>query len=446
MGLDQYEAKKRRLMEELRSHNGGSIRLGKSTSNLFRDRNEGRNWRLDVRDLNQVLIINKSELWAEAEGMTSYQDIVRATLTCGLMPTVVPELKSITIGGAVTGVGIESSSFKYGLVHEGIVQMEVLLADGNVVLSSPTNEYRDLYFAFPNSYGTLGYALKLRFKLVPVKDYVRLTHRRYTDIHTYFAEVEKACNQDLDFVDGTIFGNNEMYLTTGKFVDDAPYTSDYTYENIYYQSIRQREIDYLTTVDYIWRWDTDWFWCSKNFFVQNSLIRALVGKKRLNSITYTKIMRWNSKWKLTRRITRLLGIRRESVIQDVDIPIDKAPEFLEFFHREIGISPIWMCPLRAANASQQFDLYPMESAKTYINFGFWDVKKGREALPRGYYNRRIEQKVRELGGVKSLYSDSYFPRDEFWDIYNKPRYDELKVKYDPHARFKNLYEKCVLRH
>lgn len=433
-------------MEELRSHNAGSIRLGKSTSNLFRDRNEGRNWRLDVRDLNQVLIINKSELWAEAEGMTSYQDIVRATLTCGLMPTVVPELKSITIGGAVTGVGIESSSFKYGLVHEGIVQMEVLLADGNVVLSSPTNEYRDLYFAFPNSYGTLGYALKLRFKLVPVKDYVRLTHRRYTDIHTYFAEVEKACNQDLNFVDGTIFGNNEMYLTTGKFVDDAPYTSDYTYENIYYQSIRQREIDYLTTVDYIWRWDTDWFWCSKNFFVQNSLIRALVGKKRLNSITYTKIMRWNSKWKLTRRITRLLGIRRESVIQDVDIPIDKAPEFLEFFHREIGISPIWMCPLRAANALQQFDLYPMESAKTYINFGFWDVKKSREALPRGYYNRRIEQKVRELGGVKSLYSDSYFPRDEFWDIYNKPRYDELKVKYDPHARFKNLYEKCVLRH
>ena len=446
MGLNQYEAKKRRLIEQLRAHQGDSVRLGKSTSNLFRDRNGGRNWRLDVSDLNEVLTINKAELWAEAEGMTSYQDIVKATLSCGLMPTVVPELKSITIGGAVTGVGIESSSFKYGLVHEGIVQMEVLLADGNVVLSSPTNEYSDLYFAFPNSYGTLGYALKLRLKLVPVKDYVRLTHTLHTNVDTYFAEVEKACNHDFDFVDGTVFSKSEMYLTTGKFIDDAPYTSDYTYENIYYRSIRQREIDYLSTVDYIWRWDTDWFWCSKNFLVQNSLIRVLAGKKRLNSTTYTKIMRWNSKWRVTHTMNRLLGIRRESIIQDVDIPINKAPEFLEFFHREIGITPIWMCPIRAASPSQRFDLYPLESGKTYINFGFWDVKKSREGFPRGYYNRRIEEKVGELGGIKSLYSDSYFPENEFWEIYNKVRYDQLKAKYDPRARFKNLYEKCVLRH
>ncbi len=345
----------------------------------------------------------------------------------------------------MTGVGIESSSFKYGLVHEGIVQMEVLLADGNVVLSSPTNEYSDLYFAFPNSYGTLGYALKLRLKLVPVKDYVRLTHTLHTNVDTYFAEVEKACNHDFDFVDGTVFSKSEMYLTTGKFIDDAPYTSDYTYENIYYRSIRQREIDYLSTVDYIWRWDTDWFWCSKNFLVQNSLIRVLAGKKRLNSTTYTKIMRWNSKWRVTHTMNRLLGIRRESIIQDVDIPINKAPEFLEFFHREIGITPIWMCPIRATSPSQRFDLYPLESGKTYINFGFWDVKKSREGFPRGYYNRRIEEKVGELGGIKSLYSDSYFPENEFWEIYNKVRYDQLKAKYDPRARFKNLYEKCVLR-
>ncbi len=445
MGLNQYEAKKRRLIAQLRAHQGDSVRLGKSTSNLFRDRNGGRNWRLDVSDLNEVLVINKAELWAEAEGMTSYQDIVKATLSYGLMPTVVPELKSITIGGAVTGVGIESSSFKYGLVHEGIVQMEVLLADGNVVLSSPTNEYSDLYFAFPNSYGTLGYALKLRLKLVPVKDYVRLTHTLHTNVDTYFAEVEKACNHDFDFVDGTVFSKSEMYLTTGKFIDDAPYTSDYTYENIYYRSIRQREIDYLSTVDYIWRWDTDWFWCSKNFLVQNSLIRVLAGKKRLNSTTYTKIMRWNSKWRVTHTMNRLLGIRRESIIQDVDIPINKAPEFLEFFHREIGITPIWMCPIRATSPSQRFDLYPLESGKTYINFGFWDVKKSREGFPRGYYNRRIEEKVGELGGIKSLYSDSYFPENEFWEIYNKVRYDQLKAKYDPRARFKNLYEKCVLR-
>ncbi|MFQ5937278.1 MAG: FAD-binding protein [Acidiferrobacterales bacterium] len=443
--LASYENKRQRLVQQLRAQDGDSVRLDKRTSNLFRDRKGLSGRRLDVSGLNEVLTVNRNELWAEAEGMTTYEDIVAATLRHGAMPCVVPELKSITIGGAVTGVGIESSSFKYGLVHEGITEMEILLASGEVVACSPTNDYKDLFFAFPNSYGTLGYALKLRFKLVPIKRYVQLTHTRYTDADNYFDGVHSACGQDIDFVDGTVFGPDELYVSTGKFVDDAPYTSDYTYENIYYQSIRQRELDYLTTVDYIWRWDTDWFWCSKHFFVQNPFVRALVGKSRLNSVTYTKIMRFNSKWNLTHRIDRLLGKRRESVIQDVDIPIERAPAFLEFFQREIGITPIWICPIRAPEASRRFDLYPIDPGTIYINFGFWDVKVGGKNLPEGYYNRQIEQKVRELGGIKSLYSDSYFSAEEFWLVYDKPLYDRLKAKYDPHGRFKNLYEKCVLR-
>ena len=54
--------------------------------------------------------------------------------------------------------------------------------------------------------------------------------------------------------------------------------------------------------------------------------------------------------------------------------------------------------------------------------------------------------VAELGGIKSLYSESYYPRDEFAAIYNQTAYEALKRRYDPQRRFKDLYEKCVLRH
>jgi len=47
--------------------------------------------------------------------------------------------------------------------------------------------------------------------------------------------------------------------------------------------------------------------------------------------------------------------------------------------------------------------------------------------------------------VKSLYSYSYYPEEEFWRLYNEPAYDALKARYDPQRRFRNLYEKCVLR-
>ncbi len=443
--MTRYEEKKRRLVERLRAADGSAIGLGKRTSNLFRDRRAGRKQLLDVTALNEVLSVNAPDRWAEAEGMATYADIVRATLAHGLMPTVVPQLKSITIGGATSGVGIESSSFKFGLVHEAVLEMEVLLPDARVVCCTPTNEHKDLFYGFPNSYGTLGYALKLRFRLVPVKDYVELSHIRYSDGRSYFEALATICRTDVDFLDGTVFGPGEMYLTVGRFVDQAPYTSDYTYENIYYQSIRRRELDYLSTVDYLWRWDTDWFWCSKHFFVQHPLVRALAGKSRLNSITYAKIMRWNARWKLTHRLHRLLGIRAESVIQDVDIPIEHAAAFLDFFQDEIGITPVWICPIRAVAESARFELYRLEPGEIYVNFGFWDVKKERRRLPPGYYNRQVERKVQELGGIKSLYSDVYLEPEEFWRAYNGPVYERLKAKYDPAGTLKDLYAKCALR-
>jgi FAD/FMN-containing dehydrogenase len=246
-------------------------------------------------------------------------------------------------------------------------------------------------------------------------------------------------------MDGTVFNPRQFFITLGSFSDSAPYTSDYTYENIYYQSIRGQREDYLTAHDYLWRWDTDWFWCSKNVFAQHPLIRKIYGKERLGSRTYTKIMRWNSRVGATRWIERLAGLHSESVIQDVDIPLARAGEFFEFYAREIGLWPQWVCPISSAPGSGRFTLYPMRP-DWYVNFGFWDVKRTRAAYPRGHFNRMIEDKVRELGGIKSLYSESFFPEDEFRRIYGGDAYRRLKNKYDREGAFADLYAKCVLRH
>jgi len=81
------------------------------------------------------------------------------------MPLVVPQLKTITLGGAVTGLGIESSSFRNGCPHESVLEMEILTGDGRVVVARAGNEHAELFHAFPNSYGTLGYALRLEIEL-----------------------------------------------------------------------------------------------------------------------------------------------------------------------------------------------------------------------------------------------------------------------------------------
>jgi hypothetical protein len=55
----------------------------------------------------------------------------------------------------------------------------------------------------------------------------------------------------------------------------------------------------------------------------------------------------------------------------------------------------------------------------------------------------VEQKVYELGGMKSLYSDSYYSVEEFWNIYDQEEYFLLKKNYDPRRKLKDLYSKCV---
>jgi len=198
--------------------------------------------------------------------------------------------------------------------------------------------------------------------------------------------------------------------------------------------------------DYIWRWDTDWFWCSKNVFAQNPVVRRLYGRKRLNSVSYSRIMRWNSRVGLTRALARLAGKHPESVIQDVDIPVGRARDFLAFLLREIGILPIWICPVRASRPDRRFPLYPLDPGTLYVNFGFWDVVNDPVKRPPGFHNRAIERKAAELGGIKSLYSASYFPEDEFWKIYNGSAFRSLKQRYDPHNALRDLYQKCVLRY
>ncbi|WP_214367876.1 FAD-binding oxidoreductase [Pseudonocardia sp. H11422] len=432
------------------------VRLGKRTSNLFRFGTDGSDARrLDTTGLAGVIHIDQAARTAEVQGMTTYEDLVDATLAHGLMPLVVPQLKTITLGGAVAGLGIESTSFRHGLPHESVLEMDVLTGSGELVTATPDNAHADLFAAFPNSYGTLGYALRLVIELQPVTPYVRLTHRRFTGEHSAAAataEIERLSALGSgrpgapDFLDGTVFGADEQYLTIGEFVD-APMpgaqVSDYTGQGIFYRSVRRRPVDHLRIRDYLWRWDTDWFWCSRAFGVQHPVIRRLWPRRYRRSDVYRRLVALDRRWRAGDRLRRLAGApSEEPVIQDVEIPVSRLAEFLAVFHRDIGISPVWLCPLRL-RGERSWPLYPMKPGELYVNVGFWSSVPRRPGQPADAHNRLIEQLVTDLGGHKSLYSTVHYDESEFWERYNGPAYRAVKGRYDPEGRLPGLYAKVV---
>lgn len=428
-----------------------TVRLAKPTSNLFRARAEADAPGLDVSGLTDVIAVDPATRTAEVAGMCTYEDLVAATLPYGLTPLVVPQLKTITLGGAVTGLGIESASFRNGLPHESVLEMDILTGTGDIVRAAP-DENVDLFRAFPNSYGTLGYSVRLRIELEPVTPFVALRHLRFGDLDTLvetmngIVETGGLDGERVDYVDGVVFSADESYLCLGVQTSTPGPVSDYTGADIYYRSTQHtgtEKHDRLTMHDYLWRWDTDWFWCSRAFGAQNPRIRRWWPRRYRRSSFYWKLIAYDRRFDIADRIEKRNGRPpRERVVQDIEVPIDRTVEFLRWFLGNVPIEPIWLCPLRLRDPAG-WPLYPIRPQQTYVNVGFWSsVPVGPE---EGHTNKIIERKVSELDGHKSLYSDAFYSREEFDELYGGEVYNTVKKTYDPDSRFLDLYAKAVRR-
>ncbi|SDR79156.1 FAD/FMN-containing dehydrogenase [Friedmanniella luteola] len=442
-GVERLRASYRRIPA------GAPVRLAKRTSNLFRPRPRTGVPGLDTSGLTGVLGVDPDARTADVAGMCTYEDLVAATLPHGLTPLVVPQLRTITLGGAVTGLGIESASFRNGMPHESVLELEVLTGTGEVLTASP-EQHPDLYRAFPNSYGTLGYATRLRIALEPVQPFVALRHVRFHALDALVAAMAAVVDEGsldgvrVDYLDGVVFSPDEAYLTLGTLTSDPGPVSDYTGQDIYYRSLQHDHglrHDRLTVEDYLWRWDTDWFWCSRAFGAQNPRLRRWWPRRYRRSSTYWKLLALEQRLDLVDRLERRRGRPpRERVVQDVELPLERCVEFLRWFLAEVPVEPLWLCPVRLRD---RWPLYPMPPDRTFVNVGFWSTVAAGPV--EGTTNRRIERRVRELDGHKSLYSDAYYTEDEFDELYGGEDYRVAKKTYDPDGRFLDLYAKAVRR-
>lgn len=440
---------------------GATVRLAKKTSNLFRARAKNPHPGLDVSGLDRVISVDPVAKTADVAGMCTYENLVAATLPYGLAPLVVPQLKTITLGGAVTGLGIESTSFRNGLPHESVLEIDILTGDGSIVTATPTNENSELFFGFPNSYGTLGYSVRLKIELETVQPYVALRHIRFHDLAALqstmntIADERSYDGERVDYLDGVVFTADEAYLTVGRQTDEAGPVSDYTGMDIYYRSIQHAsgiKRDRLTIHDYLWRWDTDWFWCSRAFGAQNPKIRRLWPKKLLRSSFYWKLIGYDQRFDIADRLNKRKGLpANERVVQDIEVPIENTTAYLEWFLENIPIEPVWLCPLRlrepalaVADAARPWPLYPLKPKRTYVNVGFWSAVPVTPDDP-GHANKLIEREVADLDGHKSLYSESFYSPEEFDELYGGEHYRLLKKRYDPRGRLLDLYAKAVKR-
>lgn len=420
----------------------GQLRLAKSTiSNLFRYQPRGvAARRVSLGEFNHVIALDAAARTVEVEGLTTYETVVHYCLGHGFLPLVAPELKHITVGGATVGIGIESTCFRYGFVHDGLREADVLLPSGKVVTARADNDHADLFRALPNSYGTLGYILRAKIALHPAKPFVHIAVEQFGDAGTYLEAMRAATEKpEIDFIEGIFFGDNRFYMMIGRLVDSAPEVSDIVRRNVFYRLVEQRTDIYLKTFDYIFRYDPDWFWNVPETGFYN-LFRRLAPEHWRNSAFYTKYVAKKSK------LLGSIGIRDEQtepLIQDWEVPWRHGEELIRFAidNVDLGSRPWMAVPIKTP---RQPTIYPIAPNELYFNLGCYCQVRRPDGMAPYHYTKILDRKCFELDGIKMLYSSTFLSEAEFDALYNGSGYRELKAKYDAAGNAQPLYKKVVL--
>jgi FAD/FMN-containing dehydrogenase len=382
--------------------------------------------RIDISSLDAILEIDPQRRLCVAEPGVTFADLVAATLPLGLAPIIVPEFKTITVGGAVSGCSIESMSFAHGGFHDTCVEYEIVTARGDVLVCTPDDERRLLFHMMHGSFGTLGILTRLTFKLIAAQPFVHVEHHRYKCIEEYQQAIAAHADaRDVDFLDGMIHGQDQLMLTSGRFVDEAPYAHRYDWLGVYNQSMRTRREDYLPTRDYYFRYDRGVTSVRPRSFIGRLLFGKLLGSAEV--LRAAERLRW------------LLPADRPTVILDVFVPMGKVEEFMRWYQRELGFFPLWCVPYRRVQhypwLSDEF--YARTRETLFLDLAIYGMRQRAGKNDHAI----IEQKLLEIGGLKTLISHNYFSEADFWRIFNKRAYDEAKSVTDPDNIFRDLYTK-----
>ncbi len=395
---------------------------------------------IDTSSLNRMLEVNPKAKTALVEPNVAMDELVRATLELGLIPPVVPEFPGITVGGAYQGGAGESSSFKWGGLHNITNWLEMILANGEVVEASPAKR-ADLLFGSAGSYGSLGIITAARINLIDATKYVNLTYQPVKSFTRSVEVIEQALKAGHDFVDGIMFSPNQGVVMTGRLsgqkVGRVRRYRRARDEWFYLRAEKLAKKNEATTetiplVDYLFRYDRGGFWVGKYAFEHFKTPFNRTTRLLLNPLMKTRKMY---------QALQASGAAQEHIIQDLALPANRTKEFLEYVTKEFNIFPLWLCPLPRDTKSPLLASYL--DVEAIINVGMWGPFSGtyQEFVQA---NRGLETKLEELGGRKWLYAHAYYTESEFWQVYDKSWYDRLRHKY--HAEtLPSVYEKVRIK-
>lgn len=238
---------------------------------------------------------------------------------------------------------------------------------------------------------------------------------------------------DVDFIDAIAHATDRFVLCLGRFVATSPMKpSSYRGVEIFYKSTLERTEDVLTTYAYLFRFDTDCHWTTRTLPGMNTRWgRRLFGGLFLGS---TNLLQWSE---TLRPLFKLQ--KHPPVVTDVFIPEREVDAFYDWYEEAVGFYPLWIVPYRMPCPYAWLRPERCPSA-LYFDFSIYGLPNERPDLD---YSRLIEHRAFRSNGIKTLIGQNHYDELTFWAIYDRARYERVKLRMDPANLFRTVYEKLV---
>lgn len=419
-------------------------------TSIFAPKYKSTFFKADLSGFRDVLSIDRERMIVKVEPLVTVSQLTAHLGPLGLTTAIMPELDDLTVGGLIAGFGVETSSWQYGLFQHICVSYDVMLASGELVKCSKT-ENPELFYTIPWSYGTIGFLVAAEIMMVPAKPFVQLKYEPAFTRKDLVALLDKRTREGgFDFIECLVYSSDTAVIMTGTMVDKVD-TKVGAYNAIgrfwkpwFFEHVR----DFLTTKkvtteflplrDYYHRHTKSIFWEMSEILVfgNHPFFRYTLGWLIPPKVSFLK---------LTTTPTLLKVYEQKHVDQDMLIPLRDIDSCLTVFHKEWEMYPLWLCPCRIPKTPVRGLINPVEGNDDdmFIDVGAYGVP--HNVFKSGYDTksalRAVEKYVRDVKGFQALYALTRMDRDEFHQMFDHSVYNKLRKKYECDGAFPVIFDK-----
>lgn len=410
-------------------------------------------------DLRDILELDTDRMVVRVEPLVNMGQLSRYLVPRGYALKVMVEMEDLTAGGLAMGLGMETTSHRYGLLQETVVAYELVMADGSFRRVTAETD-PELFHALPWSHGTLGFLVALELEIEPVEPYIRM---RYIPCHT----MEELCERTYElsvaedapeFLEATIYSKETGVIQCGWY-DQAPrHRSKINRINRWHKPFFFRHVasalergefeEWLPLRDYYHRHTRSIFW----------------ELEELMPFAGHPAWRWTLGWLGAPKISLLKktmteGVRHKlvhkHVVQDVIVPMKDLKDAVDLFHERFEVYPLLVYPIRIYDHGEFQGLQPRprnpepgKAWEMYVDLGAYGippaVKRGEDWDAEDHV-ADTERYTVDVGGFVPLYQDVWMDRDDFERMLDHRLYRRLREAVRAVDAFPEVWDKVRLQ-